>query len=264
MRSHGDTIANMFLKSLVLVLLTLVFCPSSASATSCKPPTLDRAKHSDVVFEAVAKVKLAADHGRRTRLFVKKVYRGEVPKKVTAVHGDMKGYPPFILGRRYLVFASVESPDGDQSKFAPIVFVHLCGATHVLPRKGFFAKGPWIDFDPATSFGAPRAPGRELLAAQPTQPTPAEPSSVATPPAPLPESPQTTATASSPSAAGNSATPDASTSPPSPPPSSVTPPRPAPQASRGCGCELVGGSGPSCAGWWLALVAVLLIPLRRR
>jgi len=238
----------------MLAIVTLAFWPSSASATSCAMPTPDETpKYSDVIFEAVANEELARDGGRsaHTSLSVNKVYRGEVPKKVTALHSGMKGYPPFIRGRKYLVFASLLSPDAAPSKFGPTVFVHLCHATHLLPRQDHFAEGPWIGFDPAKSFGAPRAPGEKLVGARPGQPTPAPTKPDAIPPAPAPQ----------PDALPSSK-PPASTSPP--PPSAATPPTPAPQPSRGCGCELGGHGDSSRAGWWLALLAVFLVPLRRR
>ncbi len=234
----------MFLKSLVLALLTLIFFPSDASATKCRKPTPDvTPKYSGVIFEAVAEKELAVDGGRsrHTQLSVNTVYRGEVPKKVAARHGGMKGYPPFKIGRKYLVFASLPSADATPSTFGPTVFVHLCHATHLLPRQGPFAEGPWISFDPVKAFGAPHPPGETLVGARPGQATPEPPKPVATPPAPEPSRPQPA--------------PKASTTPPTP--------TPTPKSSRGCGCVLVGRGVSSRGGWCLALLALCLVPRRR-
>jgi hypothetical protein len=208
-------------------------------------PTPDATpNYSGVIFEAVAEKELAVDGGRsrHTQLSVNKVYRGEVPKKVAARHGGMSGYPPFIIGRKYLVFASLRSPDSAPSKFGPTVYVHLCHATHLLPRQGPFAKGPWIGFDPVKAFGASHPPGDALVGARPGQPTPDPPKPIATPPAPEPESPQPAPKAST-------------TTPP--------PPTPTPKSSRGCGCVLVGRGVSSRAGWCLALMALCLVSRRR-
>ena len=225
----------------VCLALFMFVAPAPVQASKCVETSFEqKLRAADVVFLGKA---LSQTPERDSVFLVERVFKGEVPKQITAHFFGVK-YAMLFPPQRYLVFGSVE-PDTTAPGAPPLLTVETCAGSVAAK----FAT------EELGKLGPGRPPGKLLARGNSSSDTGAPEE----PPAPPSED------------AGSAALPEPADAVAAPTPSAsavTTPPRPNPAATPadagGCaGCKV--GSEPRASGLlWLAALASLALARRVR